>query len=193
MRNEMDFIKGFTIDFHLKTGLSQLGNSTKRYLSDMRGMFSDSVAYEKILSKNNPLIYEFYELGAPEDSGDLAFGTSIVYPGKVGNEYHMTKGHFHNVLDTAEVYLCLSGKGLMMMENSTGDWSVKELSPGMAVYVPKGYAHRSINIGTEPFVTFFAFRGDAGHDYGTIEEKGFRNIVVEKDGNYDVVANPKWV
>ena len=40
------------------------------------------------------MVYEFYEMGAPETDGHLAFGSSITYPGKVGNEYFMTKGHF---------------------------------------------------------------------------------------------------
>ena len=40
---------------------------------------------------NDQLVYEFYELGAPEHPGDIAFGTSIVYPGTVG-EYFMTTG-----------------------------------------------------------------------------------------------------
>lgn len=141
----------------------------------------------------NPLIYEFYELNIPETSGDLAFGTSIVYPGKVGKEYFMTKGHFHSILDTAEVYYCLGGMGYMQMENSGGDWDIQKFTPGRAVYVPKGWAHRSINIGkVEPLITFFTFRADAGHDYGTIETKGFKKLVVERDGKPEVIDNPNW-
>jgi len=79
------------------------------------------------------------------------------------------------------------------MENPEGDWTSQEMSAGQAVYVPARYAHRSINTSSsEPLVTFFAFRGDAGHDYGTIEEKGFRNLVVEHDGAPVAIANPKW-
>ena len=100
--------------------------------------------------------------------------------GKVGDEYFMTKGHFHTILDTGEVYYCLSGHGYMLLESPEGDWSLQEMTAGEAVYVPKRYAHRSINIGDTPLVTFFVFRGDAGHDYGTIETKGYRNLVVEK-------------
>jgi len=37
-------------------------------------------------------------------AGELLFGVSIVHPGKVGNEFYMTKGHFHTVLETAEIY-----------------------------------------------------------------------------------------
>ena len=188
----LDFEKGFTLDFALETGHSKNATSTKRYLSDMKGMYADCAATERLINEKNPMVYEFYELGAPEDAGDVAFGTSITYPGVVGDEYFMTKGHFHTILDTAEVYYCISGSGIMLMENPEGDWLAKKLTKGNAVYVPRRYAHRSINTGDVPFVTFFAFRGDAGHDYGTIETKGYRKLVVSKDGEPTIVDNPKW-
>ena len=39
----------------------------------------------------------------------------------------------------------------------------------------------------------YGFRGDAGHDYGTIETKGYRKLIVEgKDGKPEIIDNPKW-
>ena len=184
--------KGFTLDFDLKTGLSRAAKSTKRLLSQMQGMYMDDAAFDEMVAKDNRLVYEFYELGAPEHPGDLAAGTSICYPGKVGSEYFMTKGHFHTILDTAEIYYCLSGTGIMMIEDPKGDWSAQPLAAGEMVYVPKEYAHRTINTGDTPLVTFFTFRGDAGHNYGTIEEKGFRKLVIEQDGKPAIIDNPKW-
>jgi glucose-6-phosphate isomerase len=184
--------RGFLIDFALADGSSRGAASTKRYLSQMRGMFFDEGAFNEALKSGDSLVYEFYELGAPERPGDLAFGTSITYPGRIGDEYYMTKGHFHTILDTAEVYYCLSGSGRMLTENPEGDVAVHELEPGLAVYVPARYAHRSVNTGDAPLVTFFVFRGDAGHDYGTIETRGFRRLIVEKNGAPSVVDNPKW-
>lgn len=186
-------VKALNIDFNLATGLSTTTESTKRQLSRMKGMYYDEQAFdEKVSKENDPLIYEFYELEVPLTEGDILFGTSIVYPGKVGNEYYMTKGHFHTILETGEVYYCLSGNGYMLMENPEGDWQIERFAQGQAVYVPPRYAHRSINIGDQPLVTFFSFRADAGHDYGTIETKGYRKLVVEKDGKAEVIDNPKW-
>jgi glucose-6-phosphate isomerase len=182
----------FSMYFDLVNGMSDEKSTTKRFLSNMKGMFSDSAALEEMLAKEDALAYEFYELSLPEKEGDLLFGTSIVYPGKIGKEYYMTKGHFHTILDTAEVYYCLSGKGYMLMENPEGKWAAEEFTPGRAVYVPGRYAHRSINVGTEPLITFFVFRADAGHDYGTIETKGFRKLIVEENGQPVIVDNPKW-
>jgi glucose-6-phosphate isomerase, archaeal len=185
-------ISPFTILFDLKNGMSDERKTTKRYLSNMKGLFADQSALDEMIKFDNSLIYEFYELGLPETPGDLLFGTSIVYPGKVGNEFYMTKGHFHTILDTAEVYYCLSGKGIMLCENPEGDWSAEEMTPGKAVYVPKRYAHRSINIGTTPLITFFTFRGDAGHDYGTIETKGYRKLLIDNNGKVEIIDNPLW-
>jgi glucose-6-phosphate isomerase len=159
----------------------------------MKGIYNDTAAFEKAVA-GDPLVYEFYELGAPLNAGDLAFGTSITYPGKIGNEYFMTKGHFHTILETAEVYYTLSGEGGMLLENPEGDTGFYPMEPGKVVYVPPCYAHRSINTGKAPLVSFFVFRGDAGHNYATIETKGYRKLVVEgTDGKPQVIDNPRWV
>ena len=183
----------FTLGFDLATGLSGECESTKRHLSRMAGMYRDDGALRAMVEAGDPLVYEFYELKLPQTPGDLLFGTSICYPGKVGDEYFMTKGHFHEILETAEVYYTLSGQGYMLMETPEGAWRAEALSPGRALYVPPRWAHRSVNTGGEPLVTFFVFRSDAGHDYGTIEHKGYRRLIVEgPDGRPQIVENPKW-
>ncbi len=159
----------------------------------MKGMFHDKFAFDAALKSGDRLVYEFFDMGVPHSEKDVAYGTSITYPGKVGDEYHMTKGHFHTVIDTAEVYYCLRGHGYMMMENPEGLVEARELKAGQSVYVPGRYAHRSINVSSaEPFITFFAFPGHAGHDYGTIETKGFRKLIVERDGKPTIIDNPRW-
>lgn len=179
--------------FDLKTGLSEEETSKKRFLTDMEKLFNDTETLQKELDAgNNPMIYEYYALDLPKTEGDIQYGTSIVYPGTLGGEYYMTKGHFHEILETGEVYFCMSGQGYMLMENPEGEWEIEELVPGRAVQVPPRYAHRSINTGNEPLVTFFTFRADAGHDYGSIETKGYRKLVVERDGKPEIIDNPKW-
>ncbi|MDR1972200.1 MAG: glucose-6-phosphate isomerase [Treponema sp.] len=190
---DFDWTRGFLLDFSVTDGLSQRAGSTKRRLSQMKGMYADAEAFEREVAGGDPVVYEFYELGTPEDSGDLAFGTSITYPGKVGNEYFMTKGHFHTVLETAEVYYTLSGEGCMLLENPEGDVALHPMIPGNALYVPKRYAHRSVNTGKVPLVSFYVFRADAGHNYATIETRGYRKLVVEGPGGIPVMMdNPKW-
>ena len=190
--NGFDWDRGFALDFDLKTGFSENAEPTRRYLSQMKGMYADADACAALLEQGDPLVYEFYELGCPERAGDLAFGTTVLYPGTVGDEFFMTKGHFHTRLMTGEVYYTLSGKGYMLLENQEGDWRALPLAPGGAVYVPRGYAHRTINAGDEPLVVFFAFDADAGHDYGTIETRGYRHLILKGDGEDRIVDNPRW-
>jgi glucose-6-phosphate isomerase len=134
-----------------------------------------------------------YELQRPTVSGELLHGISIVHPGKVGDEFNMTKGHFHEVLETAEIYTCLKGQGFMVMETPEGEWAVEALYPGRVLYVLPRWAHRSVNSGAdEDLITFFVYPGHAGHDYGTIEAQGFRKLIVERDGEAVIVDNPRW-
>ena len=114
--------------------------------------------------------------------------------GEVTYEYvRSIMEHFHCILDTAEIYYCFSGHGYMLLESPEGDWSALELLPGKAIYVPQRYAHRSINVDpVEPLRTFFVFGADAGHDYGTIETKGYRKLMIDDKGNPVIKDNPKW-
>jgi glucose-6-phosphate isomerase len=186
-------IKSLAIKFSLVDGLAPDKKPIKRMLSDMKGMYLDDAKLDEMLAKQDRIIYEFYNMGMPDDPSELAFGTTILYPGKVGDEYFMTKGHFHERLDTAEIYYCTKGHGYLLMENPEGDVELQEMTAGICVYVPPKFAHRSINISDkEPFIMFFVFRADAGHDYKTIETKGFRKLIVEKAGKPEIINNPKW-
>jgi len=190
--NSFDWDHSFTVDFDLQNGFSRSAETTKRYLSNMKDMYYDQNAAKDILKKDDPLIYEFYELGCPEREGDLAFGTTILYPGVIGSEYYMTKGHFHTKLATSEMYYTLSGEGFMVMENPEGDTETRPLVKGEVLYVPRRYAHRTVNTGKTPLVVFFTFQADAGHDYGTIETKGYRKMLIEKNGKPELTDNPRW-
>jgi glucose-6-phosphate isomerase len=185
----------FTSDIVLPSGaLTAYDNHYVRALSAMRGYFADAESYEQLLAGGDIALYEVYEVHRPEHAGELLHGTSILHPGRVGDEYFMTKGHFHAVLDTAEVYYVLGGQGMMVMETPEGDWAVEELCPGKVLYVPPRWAHRSVNTGSEEdLITLFVYPGHAGHDYGTIESQGFRKCVVERNGKPRVVDNARWL
>ncbi len=173
--------------------LEKYDNHVIRTLSAMKGQYLDQAAFEAMLADEDSLLYEVYEVKRPEEAGELLHGLSIVHPGKVGEEYFMTKGHFHTVLETAEVYYCLKGEGFMVMETPEGDWAVEELRPGHVLYVPPRWAHRSVNTSRQQdLVTFFVYPGHSGHDYGTIEAQGFRKLVVEEDGQPKIIDNPRW-
>jgi glucose-6-phosphate isomerase, archaeal len=172
---------------------SRVDNHIERRLSALHGQFFDQDSYNSMLSSEDRVIYEVYEIRRPEVEGELLMGVSIVHPGKVGREFFMTKGHFHSVLDTSEIYYCLRGEGYMVMETPEGDTSVEALSPGKVLYVPPRWAHRSVCTSRqEDLVTFFAYPGNAGHDYGTIERQGFRKLVLDGPSGPEIVDNPRY-
>ncbi len=154
-----------------------------RRASDMRGYYRDEDALERLISeRNDPLHYETFEAPLPEESGHLLFCVSRIQPGAVGDECFMTKGHYHAIAHTAEVHLCLTGRGCMMMKTSDGRCASEMMTPGRVVYVPPYWAHRSINTGREPLSMFCVWPADAGHNYGDIAREGFPKRVLLRNG-----------
>jgi len=172
---------------------SEYDNHIQRCLTAMKGQYLDQAAYQQRLAQGDDLLYEVYELRRPTVPGELLHGISILHPGKVGDEYHMTKGHFHEVLETGEIYYCLKGRGFMVMETPEGEWAVEPLYPGRVLCVLPRWAHRSVcTARQQDLVTFFAYPGHSGHDYGTIERQGFGKLVVDGEDGVTIVDNPRW-
>ena len=180
-----DLIDPFAILIDLENGtMPEHTNHIVRNASDMRGHYADSEALEDLIAgQNDPLHYEVFEKPVPEKVGQLMYCISRLLPGKVGDEFFMTKGHYHTVLDTAEIYLCLKGQGYMLMKTADGKWAAEQMSRGKMVYVPPYWAHRSVNTSKdEPLVSFCVYPGNAGHNYGDIEQEGFTRRILERNG-----------
>ena len=165
---------------------------TKRYLSDLKGLFADHAAESALLTAN-PLLYEVSEATEnPTEHGQLRYSTTILYPGKVGDEYFMTKGHYHARGECAELYFGLQGEGMLLLQTPAGEISAQPMTPGAACYVPPYWGHRTMNVGSTNFVFFACYPAEAGYDYQAIVESGFASLVVERDGRAQVVPNPTW-
>jgi glucose-6-phosphate isomerase, archaeal len=180
---ETTFIQPFGAQFDLAAGtMKDFTSTTTRQASAMRGHYADPDALEALIRAGDPLHYEVFEKPVPEEPGHLMYCISKLQPGTVGDEYFMTKGHYHTVPNTAEIYLCLRGEGYMLMKTTDGDFVAEEFRPGRMVYVPPYWAHRSVNTGDEPLISFCAYPGNAGHNYGDIEKEGFIKRVFRRGG-----------
>jgi len=188
-------VKPYSTVLKFETGmLESFKKRVKVKLSDLREFFCDREAADQILScAKNPVIYEYYENAQPEVEGQLNFGITMINPGKVGKEYHMTRGHHHAKENTAEIYMGLKGEGLIIMQTRDGQVVHLPIRTGDVVYVPSFWAHRTVNTGKENFSFFYVYPSDAGHDYATIKEKGFAKLVTEEKGQPKVVDNPKFI
>jgi glucose-6-phosphate isomerase len=162
----------------------------------MVGLFADAAALDAIIAeRGDDLAYSVDEFRpervAPQE---LIFGTSMLQPGKVGDEYLLTRGHIHRRADRPEVYFCQSGHGVMHMELPDGTTKPAEMRPGTVVYVPGYWIHRSVNVGTEPFVTTFYYPADAGQDYDIIARAGGMATLIVDDGKggWKEAPNPRY-
>ena len=180
---KVDFANGVVSPFH---------NKTERRLDDIRNFFSDSIAIEKALTQGNRIVYEAYEIRTPSETGELSWCTTIIHPGQVGGEYHMTKGHFHKKDDTTELYLGVKGTGCLICQTREDQFVSEEICAGSVSLVPALWAHRIVNTGKDDLIIMAVYASNAGHDYGFIEKKGFVKLVCDEEGRVVFKKNPKY-
>jgi glucose-6-phosphate isomerase len=190
----MGVMEPFSTMLDMGTGaLQPAGRVMRRRLSDMRGMYADREAVSRVLDEEGDrLIYEVQAADLPEREGLVLYSTTIIYPGRIGAEYHMTKGHFHEKRDRSEIYVGLAGEGVLVLQTEDGTVRGVKMQPGTIAYVPSMWAHRTVNVGEDAFSFLAAWPGDAGHDYGTIEETGFSKLLVDQGGKPTFIDNPRW-
>lgn len=153
-----------------------------RRIKNLKDIFSDKVALEKMDPEKIVYEVESYLPVEHNTEGGLFYGITYIHPGVVGNEYFMTKGHFHKIRNRGEFYCTLQGEGmLILMDDERNTWAEK-MFPGSVHYIKGNTAHRTANTGDSIF-SFSAFwPSDAGHDYATISEQGFSKILIKKNG-----------
>jgi glucose-6-phosphate isomerase len=172
-------------------------SSYEKRLGDMAGVYRDEDAFGEIVADKGAdfLVYRVEEHRNVDGEGALIIGTSTLQPGRYGEEFAVTRGHLHAKADRAELYYCLSGTGVMLLETLDGRSEALQLHPGEAVHVPGHWVHRSVNVGHEPFVTMFCYGADAGQDYALIERAGGMSALVVTDGvdGWSTRPNPDHV
>jgi glucose-6-phosphate isomerase, archaeal len=166
----------------------------KRHLHDLRGCFADAAAFNAAADGGNPLLYSVAAIEPANGQGDLHYGVGRLMPGRIGTEYFMTKGHLHAWRDAAEIYIGLTGEGVMLLEDeTTAESRMVPLGPHQVIYVPGYTAHRTMNTGNVPLTYIGIYPAKAGHDYGAIAKNNFRCVVVERGGRPTMVPRASLV
>lgn len=175
-----------------------LGNANGHYKKQFRelaGLYADEQAFGRLLEKRgNEIAYEVTSYTPGTRTCDLIMGVTRMEPGKVGEEYYMTRGHIHARGDRPEIYYGQAGSGLMQMESPDGEVRILEVGAQSICYVPPYWIHRSINVGDDNLILMFAYPADSGQDYGIIERSGGMRVRIIDDGkgNWTTVDNPNW-
>lgn len=164
---------------------SLVGNKvekTTRHLKDLKGIFLDEDSFLNM--PQDTLAYEVSSFMPEKEGtpGGLYFGITYIYPGKVGNEYFMTKGHFHSQIDRSEFYWGIKGEGmLILMDQNRRVWA-ERVFPGSLHYIPGGIAHRVANTGNQLLSFAACWPSDAGHNYEEIAVNGFEKRLIDQNG-----------
>ncbi len=126
------------------------------------------------------------------------YNITVLMSGLLGQEYYKTHGHFHKSM-SAEIYQCLFGQGILLMQRNDEQGEAKEfkvvtLVVGKTVVVPSGFGHAVVNTGKNFLVVLDNSSSDPiDHDYKTVEEKsGFAYYIVEKRGEIVFEPNPTY-
>jgi glucose-6-phosphate isomerase len=151
-------------------------------VGDLAQIFGDKAAQRHLESGSEVYRVRWWSPVEAGSEGGLFWGVTTIAPGKVGDEYFMTHGHFHANRTRAEYYGTVSGDGMLIqMDGSRKTWG-ETMAPGSLHYIRGENAHRVANTGSVPLVFWACWPSDAGYDYGTIAEHGFGARLVERDG-----------
>jgi glucose-6-phosphate isomerase len=138
----------------------------ERSLSDSADIYYDQETAAKMLEQGDPPIVKVWMAPLPEEGGHLMSCLTIIYPGKVGDEYFMSKGHIHTEdVYAPEYYITLKGQGKLVLQTRSGEVFVADMLPGLMNYIPGEWAHRTVNTGREDFVFLGIFPAAAKRDY----------------------------
>jgi glucose-6-phosphate isomerase len=158
-----------------------LQSSVKR-LSQLKGIFLDEESFAQMDPETVVYRIWWWEPVALGTEGGLLWGTSEISPGKVGNEYFMTHGHRHSILNRAEFYGTVAGRGMLVLRDEGQPPRYEDMSAGSLHYIPGHIMHRVVNVGDAPLRFIACWPSDAGHDYAVVSSRGFGARVVEKSG-----------
>ena len=100
-----------------------LGNNGRyeKFIADLAGLYRDEAAYSGALAADDGKPVYWVESSHTEPGeGGLITGISVLEPGRVGEEFAMTRGHIHANHGYSELYSCLAGHGVMLLETIDG-------------------------------------------------------------------------
>ncbi|CFQ47258.1 glucose-6-phosphate isomerase [Yersinia aleksiciae] len=157
-------------------------------IRDLVGIFRDESARQ--LLPDSLEVYRVEILVSPQQEGELLAGTTHLMPGKVGDEFFMTRGHFHQRREQAEFYFGLRGCGILLLQPEAAPAYSELVFAGSVHHIPSFTAHRLVNTGNDILSALAVWPAMAGHDYQALQPEGFSLRVYDReDGVFLEAAN----
>lgn len=178
---KMDWRKGLLSGASVQESVKTLGQ--------LKNIFMNEHASESM--NPNTVVYRVQAwCPVPQGTEGAQFwGTTVIEPGLVDNEYFMTHGHFHEKRDRTEYYATIEGEGALILMDESGKTWMEPMSPGTLHFIPPNVAHRVANTGTIPLRLVACWPSDAGHDYDVIRQSGFGARLLKVNGKPSFVRS----
>jgi glucose-6-phosphate isomerase len=122
--------------------------------------------------------------------GGRFWGTTFVEPALVGDEYFMTKGHFHVLRDRSEYYVTTGGEGALILMDKKRQTRFELVGTASVRYIHGGYAHSVANTRSMVLSLLACWSSDESHDYDFVLEDGFSARLRRVDESPLLVREP---
>ncbi|MGE5590062.1 MAG: glucose-6-phosphate isomerase family protein [Bacillota bacterium] len=188
---------------HFSGGLPAV-TPTVRRLADVRDVLADPDA-----SGPEELYYMYRDVGFEAEKAlwkprSLRYDVTVIPPGRVGDEFVKTAGHYHPLVPGQsvaypEVYEVLHGVAHYLLQRRKGegleldDVILVEAGTGDKVIMPPGYGHITINAGPEVLVMANLVEGTFGSIYEPLRQtQGGAYYEVLEDGEAVFEENEEY-
>lgn len=145
-------------------------------------------------------VYEVFR-----DDSDGWANKTVIYPGKLGEEYTKTFGHYHPEGAPDEVYRVIEGEGILELQkkhlgnDQLVSFQVDEVllikaKSGDEIVITPEYGHSWSNVGSTPLILLDDWEvGHTGADYEQIGKfHGMAYYLVELNGGPRAFPNPNY-
>ena len=164
-----------------------------RALTELRSVLKDKNA-----TGPDPAYWVFRDIHDPDGPTGNRSDITVLAPGKIGEEYVKTHGHYH-LGEGVEQYRLLAGQGLLLLQKPSFNFTSVEaarlihLPLGQLVSIPEGWGHTLINIGNSQLVTENYEPPTIEQLYSAYEKNhGAAFYVLEHDGKEKIEPNPHY-
>lgn len=130
---------------------------------------------------------------------NLRFDITVIKPGKVGNEFIKTIGHYHCKAEGQdeeypEIYEVVYGKATFFLQDENFmDAVVVEAEPGTKILMPPGYGHITINTTSDFLVISDIVSSKCQSNYCSIRDhKGGTWLLVEDETGKHWIENENY-
>ena len=184
-RKEMEVIEPVVREDFSSAREDAMIESGVKKLKDLRDKFFNCDGV-----KDDLVLYEVRtEGGDPEIPGSLRYGLTTLMPVTVNGECAFTRGHWHEDETVEEIYMGLSGTGLLMYMDHNGSCWCEKVSPGSVHHIAGSLAHRLINTGDVPMKVKAVWNPCAGHNYDAVEAMPFPYRVFKDEEGVKIIPH----